>query len=179
MSPRFAVALEPRIVVAPELHRGDRVLLVALGVGGIFLQPQRVTLQVARDVLEALPWRARDESGIHQPLARGLHVLHDATQGAALRDDLRILLARLDDRSEISLRALGHGRQPRLGAFLLVFVRLRRSRRVVLADERAIDDRREEIGLELLGGNRRLDLERHRVQVVHAALEVAQLLLQL
>src|SRR6185503_4818777 len=96
----FAVGLRALLVVVPEPGHGERVLLVALGVGAVFLQPQRVALQVARNVLQAFPWRARNESGIHEPFARRLHVLHDAAQRAALRHDLRVMLARLDDRGE-------------------------------------------------------------------------------
>jgi hypothetical protein len=52
---RIEVGLRARFVALPQrLHR-VRVLLVALGAGAVLLQPERVTLDVARQVLQAAP----------------------------------------------------------------------------------------------------------------------------
>src|SRR5258706_15191960 len=176
---RVAVGFQPRLVVVPERLHGRGMLLVALRAGTIFLQAQRVAAQVARNVLEALPRRAREEAGIDETLALALHFLHDAPERGVLRGRLQELLARLADRGRVPRRRFGHGGQARLGALLLLLERLLRARRRVLADEGAVEDRGEEIRLQLVGRNRRVELERERVESREAALEGAQLLLEI
>ena len=179
MAPGLVVGLGARLVVVPEgLHRG-RVPLVALGASAVLLQAQRIALQVARDVLEALPRRAREEARVDEPLARGLHFLHHAPEARMLRHGLAVLLARLHDGREVPQRRLRHRRQPRLGALLLLLEPLGRARRLVLADERAVHDGLDQVRLELVRGYRRLELHRDGVEAGQPPLELAQLLLEL
>jgi hypothetical protein len=48
-----------------------------------------------------------------------------------------------------------------------------------LADERAVDDRLDQVALQLVRRDRRLELERHRVEAREPALELPHLLLEL
>src|SRR6185312_6951911 len=93
---------------------------VALDAGAVLLQAQRVSLEIARQVLEALPGRAREETGIHEAVALRPGFLGDAAEGGRLRDHLHQLLRRLPDRRGVARRAFGDGGQARLGALLLL-----------------------------------------------------------
>src|SRR5688572_12971101 len=58
------VGLGARLVLVPQALHGSAVLLVALGILTVLGQAQRVALEVARHVLEALPGRACEEAGV-------------------------------------------------------------------------------------------------------------------
>ena len=143
-----AVGLRARLVLVPQALRPSAACFWSRsGAGAVLLEAQRVALEVARQVLEALPRRARKETGVDQPLA--LRPSRPARRGpsdAVLRDRLRSCWLASTIAAAMARRGLGHRRQPRLGALLLLLERLRRARRLVLADERAVEDRREEVG---------------------------------
>jgi hypothetical protein len=77
----------------------------------------------------------------------------------------------------VAQRRLGHGRQPRLGALLLLLEGLGVRGSSSSPMKGAVDDRLDQVGLELFRGDGRLELERHRVEAAHAV-EVAKLLLE-
>src|SRR6185437_14935240 len=54
------------LVLRPQALHGRRVLGITLDARPVFLKPQRIALEVARDVLQALPRRAREEAGIDE-----------------------------------------------------------------------------------------------------------------
>src|SRR5260221_9990133 len=133
------VFLRTCLVLLPERHQRRRMLLVALDVRAVFLEAQGAAPEVARQVLETLPWGANEEARVDHAVADRLHFVRQFSERRAVGKRLRELLARFSDRRGVAQRPFGDRQQARLGALLLLLEGLRRARRLVLADEGTVD----------------------------------------